>query len=883
MPEKILGRFYSIFGAFVLFTYSVKYFSMKHILTAVFFSMVLFTLSKGQTNRASLRNPETKPMTTPNIQPSYLHGRILDGNKNAVPGASVVIVGTKKAVNANESGEYLIDYLQAGKLTVQISMMGFKAQNADLMVQSGENSADFILVEENIHLEPITVVALKREQQVLDVPAAISVVGSDFIEKLNVTELGQFSEYVPGLLITEQGANRPSFVIRGLTSDEVSPSAQPRVSVFYNNVPVNRASGASVELFDMERVEVLKGPQNTLFGRGAQIGAIHFISKSPENRTAGYLTAGLGSYNQKELRGAVNMPVVNDKLFVRVAGVYDARDGYVTNTFGGTLNGKNTTAGRFSARFLPARNQKLDLVVNYQKDNTPGIAFMSKMFPNTLGETDIFSRHASLEQGTNLGTGKEILDATLTYRYLINEHTYWSSISSYRKASSSSRWDGDGTAAPAIDMADSARANQFYQELRYNFSVKSRLNGSVGISYWHENADQAYWFSPNEQSMANLFLNPAYLIMPNGQPLLMPALPNDPRLGQLAGMPLPANHQENNFSNATNQAAEGFAEATYQLTDKLFFNGGLRAAYENFELGNEAAFIGGSPSTLGMMTGNYPNLFFKPSTGKSMNDHSYSVNWQGGLQYKINEYANIFANYSNGRRPKVLQYDSNGTPEVLNAERVNNVDAGMKMAISGKFFVDLVAFYQKYNDFQSRAWVANPTTGEFNYKSKDGGKATSYGTEITLKATLLRGLDLFGNYAFLHATFDDTDSDRARQEYAGNTFRLSPEHSFALGFYGHTNLTKNTRLFLNPSYAYKTHFYFEDANTAGLEQAAYGLLNANCGLEFADPAIILSLYGTNLLDEKFITSAGNTGSLFGVPTFVPGPLRMLGVKVNWRF
>ena len=259
------------------------------------------------------------------------------------------------------------------------------------------------------------------------------------------------------------------------------------------------------------------------------------------------------------------MPVADNRLFVRIAGVYDARDGYVTNTFGGTLNGKNTIAGRFSARFLPAKNQKLDLVVNYQKDNTPGIAFMSKMFPNTLGETDIFSHHASLEQGTNLGTGKEIFDATLTYRYLINEHTFWSSVSSYRKASSSSRWDGDGTAAPAIDMSDSSHANQFYQEVRYNFSVKSRLNGSAGLSYWREMADQTYWFSPNEQSMVNLFLNPAYLIMPNGQPLLMPAMPNDPRLGPLAGMPLPASHQENNFSNATNQSTEGFAEATYQL------------------------------------------------------------------------------------------------------------------------------------------------------------------------------------------------------------------------------------------------------------------------------------------------------------------------------
>ncbi len=812
-----------------------------------------------------------------------LHGKISDENKNPLRGASVIIIGTEKGVNANENGDYFFNKLQAGKLTVQTSIMGFKTQTADITLQPGQNELNFTLAEDIIHLEPVTVIAQKREQQILDVPAAVSVVGKDFIEKSNITELGQLSGYVPGLFITEQGANRPSFIIRGLTSEEVSPSAQPRVSVFFNNVPINRANGASVELFDMERVEVLKGPQNTLFGRGAQIGAIHFISKSAVNETEGYLTGGLGNYNQKEFRGAINVPLVKNKLFVRAAGVYDFRDGFVKNSFGGTLNGKNTTAGRLSVRFLPSVNQKLDLILNWQKDNTPGIAFMSKQFPNTSGVTDIFKYQASLEQGKNLGTGKNLFDATLTYKYLINEHTYWSSISSYRESTSSARWDGDGTAAPAIDMSENAGAYQFYQEIRYNFSVKSRLNGSAGASYWHERANQTYWFSPNEQSMVNLFLDPSYLIMPNGQPLLMPALPNSPTLGPLAGMPLPVSHQENNVSIATNQAEEAFFDITYQLISKLFFTGGVRAAYEQFELRGQSDFIGGSPSTLGYLTGNAPNLFFRPGVEKGINDNSLSVNWQAGLQYKINENANVFVNYSNGRRPKVLQYTSAGTPEVLKAEKINNFDAGLKTTVSEKVFIDVIGFYQKYHDFQTRAWIADPSTGEFNYKSIDGGKATSYGIEATMKATLLKGLDFFGNYAFLHATFDNTNSDGSKQEYAGNIFRLSPEHSFALGFNAHTSINSKIQLFMNPSYTYKTHFFFEDANTKGLDQSAYGLFNINFGIELTNPKIILNFFSTNILGEHFITSAGNTGSLFGVPTFVPGPPRMIGTKLTWKF
>jgi len=813
----------------------------------------------------------------------YLRGKITDGNQKALAGANVILIGTQKGVNTNENGEYFFEQLPSGKITVQASYMGFKTQSIDISIRSGQNKQNFSLVEDQIHLDPITVIAQKREQQILDVPTAISVVGEDFIEKSNITDLGQLSAYVPGLLITEQGANRPSFVIRGLTSDDVSPSAQPRVSVFLNNVPINRANAASVELFDMDRVEVLKGPQNTLFGRGAQIGAIHFITKKPENKTEGYLTAGMGDYNQKEFRGALNVPLIENKLFVRAAGVYDFRDGFVKNTFGGTFNGKNTVAGRFSVRYLPKENQKLDLVLNYQKDNTPGIAFMSKQFPNTVGDTNIFAYRASLEQGKNLGTGKELFDATLNYKYTINEHTYWSSISSYRKASTFAKWDGDGTAAPAIFMSENAGAQQYYQEFRYNYSIKSRLNGSAGLSYWHEKADQTYWFSPNEQSMANLFLNPAYLIMPNGQPLLLPALPNIPQLGQLAGAPLPTSHQENNYSNAVNQASEALIEAAYQLTDKLFLNGGLRAGYEWYELSNQSAFIGGSPSTLGYLTGNAPNLFFKPSAKQTMKNNEFSVNWQGGIQYKLNENTNIFANYSNGRRPNVLQYTSAGTPQVLNAEKVNNIDAGIKANVLNKVYIDAVGFYQKYSDFQTSAWIADPSTGQFNYIVKDGGKATSYGTEISLKVALLKGLDLFGNYAYLHATFDNTDGNGAKQEYAGNTFRLSPKHSFDIGFSARTNINSKIQLFVTPSYAYKTHIFFEDANTKGLDQSAYGLLNINCGIELSDPKLILSFYGTNLLGEHFITSAGNTGSLFGVPTFVPGPPRMIGAKMTWKF
>ncbi|MCF6358877.1 MAG: TonB-dependent receptor, partial [Draconibacterium sp.] len=701
---------------------------MRQILAIVIVLLVVtpvFGQSKkrGKVKR-KYRNVET---VSKKLQPVFLRGEIYDSEKNPLIGASVTIDGTRKGVHTNSFGEFLIENLQTGKARIRISYIGYKIKTTDLILRPGENFKKIMLAEENFHIEPVTVSSQKREQQILDVPSAITVVGATSIEQNNITELVQMSEFVPGLYIREQGTNRPGFVIRGLTSDEVSPSAQPRISTYYNNVPINRASLSVVELFDMERIEVLKGPQNSLFGRSAQAGAVHFISKMPGNKTEGFITAGMGNYAHKEFRAAVNIPVIEDMLFIRAAGIYNARDGYVKNTFGGTLNGKKTIAGRFSARFIPAYNHKIDLVLNYQKDDTPGIAFMSKMFPNTNGVTDIFSGTASLEQGENLATGKDFFDATINYKYYIDEHTYWSSISSYRNGNSSARWDGDGTASAAIDMAEHAAAKQFYQEIRLNFSRNSRLNGSMGGSYWWEKANQTYWFSPNEQNTFHLFFDPTYLVTPDGQPISVPALPNIPQLGPLAGMPLPTDHQEENISMATNQATEIFIDGTYQLTKKIFVTGGIRGVYDIYKLSNNAEFTGGDPSTLGMLTGNYPNLFFKPSDTQEISKNTFSFTGRVGLKYKINDQANVFTNYSRGRRPNVLQFTSTGEKEILDAEILNNYDAGFKTSFLSKVFIDAVGFYQQYKDFQTSAWVADPESGEFNYKVKDGGKATSWG------------------------------------------------------------------------------------------------------------------------------------------------------------
>jgi len=142
---------------------------------------------------------------------------------------------------------------------------------------------------------------------------------------------------------------------------------------------------------------------------------------------------------------------------------------------------------------------------------------------------------------------------------------------------------------------------------------------------------------------------------------------------------------------------------------------------------------------------------------------------------------------------------------------------------------------------------------------------------------------LFGNYAWMVSSFDSTDVDGLYYIYAGNNFALSPEHSFMAGGSLSVNILPAIRFFMVPRYSWKSHFWFTEANVTGLEQSAYGILNINTGLELAKPNVILSIYGTNLLEQKYIASAAHYGGLLGLPTFVPGPPRILGARLTWKF
>jgi len=266
-----------------------------------------------------------------------------------------------------------------------------------------------------------------------------------------------------------------------------------------------------------------------------------------------------------------------------------------------------------------------------------------------------------------------------------------------------------------------------------------------------------------------------------------------------------------------------------------------------------------------------------------MIDTSFVFTGSAILKYNFSENATVYAGVSKGRRPPVLHFNLSGEEEVIPPEKIMSYEAGFKTIIRRRLWFDAAGFYQNFNGFRATAWVPDLSTGQANQLIADNNKSTSYGVESSLKAALLKGVELFGNFAWIHARFDKADSADVRSSFSGNTFRLTPEYSFTAGMNLKLKITKQVELFAIPAYSWKSHFWFNDLNSSGIDQDAYGILNATAGIDLTQAGVSLSASATNILDDRFLISGGHAGSRFGIPTFVPGAPRMVGMKLTWRF
>ena len=782
-------------------------------------------------------------------------------------------------------------------------------------------SANAAAQEAGESIEVITVTAQKREQSLADVPLALTALGEDRLNALGIQQFDELSDFVPGLEVQEQSPNNPGFVIRGITSDSGGAADEARVAVFQDGVSISKSRGSYVELIDMERVEVVKGPQPTLFGRGALIGGINLIqNKASLEGFSASAWAGAGDFNRLEAGGHANMPI-GDQFALRAAFIDKSRDGYVENALGGEdFNSVDLSAYRLSARWQPSVDMTFDIIANYQEDTPSGTSFKSNTIPPVPGgstepwEPAALNTFGGFEGGRALGLEREVYGVTVLGDVAINEALSLTSISAWRGFESFETFDPDGFAAELLVVGEDAKGKQYSQELRLNYDNGGALTGFVGGSLLIESGSQRIPLATNPR-VAQAFFAPviagaagvdiatiegglALFGIPNADGfddlfdpigIFVPAvLPGfiDPSLAQI--VPLPEYYFEETANFGETEAFDLFADATYSLTDRLDLTAGIRWTSED----KSAAVYGWSPqanSPITTLTGPAPTLFL-PATPNGVRLESGTrefddVTYRLAANYEVSDRLNVWANYGRGRRPDVISFDtSQADPFVIvPAEIVDSIETGAFLTLDATT-VQASAFYSEYENFQTSRFEPNSAT----FITDNAGQATQYGLEAVIDHAFTDMIGLYASYAWNFAEFDDTDDQGNEQLLAGNTFRLSPEHAIAFGLDAGFEIGDVGTVRFLPTYSWQSEVFFDNDNdlTDAVQderQDAYGLLDIKVRFDDASGRYWAEAFAENVLDEDYIIDAGNTGDSFGIPTFIAGAPRMIGVRLGAEF
>ncbi len=729
----------------------------------------------------------------------------------------------------------------------------------------------------------IIVTAQKIEQKSTDVPITISANSGERLKELGVSDLDELSNYVPGLNIQEQSANNPGVVIRGITSDSGSSQQAPRVTLYYNGVDISRSRGSYQDLYDIDRIEVIKGPQATLFGTASAVGAISIISAKPKPGLSGEISASYGNFDAYTLDGHLNAG--SDIVAVRLAGAYKKRDGYVTNLAPNQddLYAKDQLGARASFRFTPSTDFTADLILTYDRQRNSGTPFISGSLPTSTGPAVPFGAadlrgspfSAAVLGNGELGLVRDVYDANLTMSWDIADDWTITMVNGYRKFNSNEVFDADGSAAFFLEFAEDANGEQGSHETRFSYNSDT-FRGSFGWNLFREDSNQRVPFSTDEvtyfQCLAGIVIPGVPCVDTNGVPAgdAIPALTG----GAVGTVPYQAVFE--NFGK--NDSYSVFADGTWIPTPSLELTAGVRVLIEKRRSGYRATAPGS------FFTGAPPFPITDTAGQIFRTEDSFSaILPRFNILYRFSDDINGFVTVSKGRRSATVDLSATNGPNGpvadftnIAAETVWNYEVGLKGS-TGPVSGTLGIYYQAYDNFQV---TLNDPNRPGTTTTLSAGTASNFGVEAEVNVRAADWLNLFANIGYIDGGIDDKPGNG---NLAGSRFRLQPEVQAAGGFTIDYPINDSTRIFATPSVTYRGRIFFETPNNILTSQAAVTLVNLRAGISFANDRFEIAGFARNLTNKNYLLDAGNTGGAFGIPTFIPAEPRFYGIQASAKF
>jgi iron complex outermembrane receptor protein len=646
-------------------------------------------------------------------------------------------------------------------------------------------------------LGEVVVTALKRESTVQKTPIAISVVTSAELQRQGVHDMESLASIEPDLNFRE-GAGLPVITIRGISSDDVSEVGDPAVAVSTDGVVLNRPYALNASLYDLDRVEVLRGPQGTLSGRSAVGGAINFITAQPEKTDKGFASLTLGDYNTVNTEGMANL-ALSDKVQLRLSGMTRYDDGYRAIPPFGRADDDVSQSARATLAFQPTDRLTTTATVEFTHLGGAGEAqqYLPLVYHNgaVVHERPVIPSYSSFPAGAQ----PRLSTTELATRWKANYALDWATITyiggfdviNYRQAYFSDL-------APTSTYNYNEHPQTVNQEIHVASRDDQRLTWLVG-SYFFNEVNDLFDFTRR------------------------------PGVGgvQVRG---------NTYQYTTNaQSIAGFGSASYALTDTLKLTGGIRYSHDEKARSGDTytANVKVSPVT-------YAPLSAAGHATFSQITYDAKLEWQATARNLV--YAKFDTGYKPGGFTNVNDYG---------AETVDAYEIGAKNRfLGGRLQFNIAAFYESYHNQQLTQSV---TVGDRIFQEVlNAGRSTIYGVEpdISVEIPEVGQIDLNGQY--LHARL--TDFLNLGVQYAGNQLPQAPDFTLSAGW--SRNFPTRIGVFrAEVRTKLQTKSYLDYTNYGEQEQDGYSTTNIDLSYKPNSGRWQMELFARNLEDRQILLEA----------------------------
>ncbi|WP_269791316.1 TonB-dependent receptor [Stenotrophomonas sp. Iso1] len=694
------------------------------------------------------------------------------------------------------------------------------------------------------NLDSITVTARKREETLQEVPVAVTAFTSEALDKLNVQDIGDLDAQVPNLTIyAARGASSTvTAYIRGIGQSDPTWGADPGVGIYLDDVYIARPQGALLDVFDVSRIEVLRGPQGTLYGKNTIGGAIKYISRGLPTQVEGFAQITAGNYNQLDAKAAIGGPLggADSGLRARVAVASMNRDGFGENTLTGQpISDKQINAARLNLGAYAGDDFDVQFALDWIDDQS-GMRGSKMLAPNpfTPAYPPMDDRYDIRSGMPNLNS-VETKGASATVNWRPNDDVALKYVIAKRESDSHSNIDFDTTPIKLADVGGSYADNQVSNEVQFNYDAGGRVRGVVGL----------YQFSGEAGGqIRNNFFNLQF--------------------GDTRGKVL------------TDSIAL-YADWTFDLTSKLKLDVGARYTDED-----KRAIV---------LNRFYADATFSRPIAVAA-DFDKTTNFKNvspkvSLDYEITPDIMVYGLATRGFKSGGYNIRANAvavprSAEPFDDETVDSFEIGSKMAfLDQRLFLNLSAFHNKYKDIQLSVFTGIDTNGDgvddaFFGDFTNAGAGTVNGLEIEYQYLPTQHWLITGNLAWLDTKYDEY-MDRGVNVADQMKFTNAPEFSGALNVEYRTELSNGSNLSARVGYSYQSEVWPTTDLSPAIRQDGYGLVNAGV-IWKANDAWTFSLQGTNLADKEYRTTGYNipaVGTLIGFY----GPPRQYSLSVRYDF